>query len=131
MRQNNQNYANMNAKDLIDVLRQLPRSDRLTLAKMLLALEAPKEEDKIDLAKAMSFAAQHPPQYRHPLIQLLAESDKQSGGNSLCIQDAANIVLSLLMLTQDHDKHDVGTDIPATVPHDIILEMNLQKILNK
>jgi hypothetical protein len=121
----------MNAKDLINVLKQLPRSDRLTLAKILLAIETPKDEDKIDLAKAMSFVAQLPPQYRHPLNLLLSESDKQSGGNSLCIQDVANMALSLLMLTQDHEARDVGTGIAATVPHDFILEMDLQKILNK
>jgi hypothetical protein len=41
------------------------------------------------------------------------------------------MALSLLMLTQDHEARDVGTGIAATVPHDFILEMDLQKILNK
>lgn len=120
----------MNAKDLINHLRQLPQSDRLTLAKILLALEAPKEENRIDLSYAMSFVSKAPPQYRQPLILLLSESDKMSNGNSLCVEDVINMSLTLLMLTQDHEPRDVGGSFPGSIPHDFILEMHLQKLLN-
>ncbi len=120
----------MNAKDLLNKLRQLSRSDRLTLVKMLLAIEPPREESRIDLSYAMSFVSKAPPQYRQPLISLLSESDKMSNGNSLCIEDIINMTLTLLMLTQDHEAHDVGGSFPATIAHDFILEANLDKMLN-
>ena len=119
----------MNAKQLISMLAQLNESDRITLSRKLLPPTPPNPQNKIQLEKALGLAAQLPLPYRHAVIQMLLEGDRHSGGNGLCVADLINHCHSLLLLCQDHGPVSYTHGIPATIPHDFILEGNLDQLL--
>jgi len=126
-RKQQQTNSFMDTKDLLGILAQLPQTDRITLARQILRIEPPKQGSQIDFPTAISIVAQLPPHYRQPMIALLSEFDKVNNGNSLNIEDAINMAHTMLVLTQNLGHLDAGTGIPASIPYDLMLEINLRQ----